>query len=314
MLTVCAEIREYIEAYGNAARNAVRAGFDGVELHGAHGYLIDQFIQDVSNKRTDEYGGSIGNRARFALDALDAAVKAIGESKVGIRFSPWANVQGIVFNCMLPIIWLTRAVCRYAYGRPETDVQLSCVGNREAMAIICLHPRCGASCGWLHRQGCPGRRGRSPLLDNLRSFAHDHPVKRLPARNLEPAVIHQRGRLHARSGVGGRRDEERPNRCWSAVYLKRTSAMHSELAKSGLTQISCSPTCPSAGNKTFPPRRAVGPRTTLQRSPKATSTTRSSMARLLLIVSRNLSRICSYHDPNPLQLDCRYHNIVVCIE
>lgn len=89
------EIKEYIQAYADASRNAIRAGFDGVELHGANGYLIDQFIQDVSNKRTDEYGGSIENRARFALEALEAATKAIGESKVGIRLSPWGRFQGM---------------------------------------------------------------------------------------------------------------------------------------------------------------------------------------------------------------------------
>ncbi|EKM53345.1 uncharacterized protein PHACADRAFT_259653, partial [Phanerochaete carnosa HHB-10118-sp] len=89
------EIKEYIKLYGAAAENAARAGFDGVELHGANGYLIDQFTQDVTNKRTDEYGGSMENRARFALDVLDAAVKAIGESKVGIRFSPWSNFSGM---------------------------------------------------------------------------------------------------------------------------------------------------------------------------------------------------------------------------
>ncbi|EKM53294.1 uncharacterized protein PHACADRAFT_98495 [Phanerochaete carnosa HHB-10118-sp] len=89
------ETKEYIELYGAAAKNAIRAGFDGVELHGANGYLIDQFIQDVTNTRTDEYGGSVENRARFALDALDTAVKAIGESKVGIRLSPWGTFNGM---------------------------------------------------------------------------------------------------------------------------------------------------------------------------------------------------------------------------
>ncbi|EKM53347.1 uncharacterized protein PHACADRAFT_147821 [Phanerochaete carnosa HHB-10118-sp] len=89
------EIKEYIGLYGTAAKNAVRAGFDGVELHGANGYLIDQFTQDVTNKRTDEYGGSVENRARFALDVLDAAVKAIGESRVSIRFSPWGEFNEV---------------------------------------------------------------------------------------------------------------------------------------------------------------------------------------------------------------------------
>ncbi|EED82233.1 predicted protein [Postia placenta Mad-698-R] len=89
------EIKEYIQLYTDGALNAVRAGFDGVELHGASGYLIDQFTQDVSNKRTDEYGGSIENRCRFALEIIESVSKAIGADKVGIKFGPWVTLQGM---------------------------------------------------------------------------------------------------------------------------------------------------------------------------------------------------------------------------
>ena len=67
------------------------AGFDGVEIHGAHGYLIDQFLKDQVNDRTDQYGGSVENRCRFALEVVEAVVNEIGEDKVGIRLSPFAN-------------------------------------------------------------------------------------------------------------------------------------------------------------------------------------------------------------------------------
>ncbi|VDB85661.1 unnamed protein product [Peniophora sp. CBMAI 1063] len=84
------EIKEYIIDFATAARNAVEgAGFDGVELHGAHGFLIEQFLKDSSNNRTDEYGGSVENMARFVLELVDAVSDAIGEDRVGIRFSPW---------------------------------------------------------------------------------------------------------------------------------------------------------------------------------------------------------------------------------
>ena len=73
---------------------AMKAGFDRVEIHGANGYLVDQFLQDVSNKRTDEYGGSIPNRARFALEVIDAIVAAVGPKKTAIRLSPWSRYQG----------------------------------------------------------------------------------------------------------------------------------------------------------------------------------------------------------------------------
>ncbi|KAH9852672.1 FMN-linked oxidoreductase [Lenzites betulinus] len=90
-LTV-AEIKEYVNWFAKAASDAVHhAGFDGVEVHCANGYLLDQFIQDVTNKRTDQYGGSIENRARFPLEVVDAVVKAVGAKKTGIRFSPWSK-------------------------------------------------------------------------------------------------------------------------------------------------------------------------------------------------------------------------------
>lgn len=103
------EIKEYVELYATAAKNAVqRAGFDGVEVHGAHGYLIDQFIQDVCNKRTDEYGGSIENRSRFALEVLDAVTKAVGQEKTGIRLSPFSDFNGVCeFVCGWENEWFT---------------------------------------------------------------------------------------------------------------------------------------------------------------------------------------------------------------
>jgi len=80
-----------------AAQNAVAAGFDGVELHGANGYLLEQFIRPTSNQRRDDYGGPIGNRARFVLEVARATAEAIGTSRVGIRLSPYG-----VFNDMPP--------------------------------------------------------------------------------------------------------------------------------------------------------------------------------------------------------------------
>lgn len=90
------EIREFVQLHAIAADNAVnKAGFDGVEIHGANGYLIDQFLQDVSNKRTDEYGGSLEGRLRFGLEVVEAVTKVVGQERVGIRLSPWATFQGM---------------------------------------------------------------------------------------------------------------------------------------------------------------------------------------------------------------------------
>jgi 2,4-dienoyl-CoA reductase-like NADH-dependent reductase (Old Yellow Enzyme family) len=82
------EIKPIIEAYAIGAKNAELAGFDGVEIHGANGYLPDQFLQDSTNKRTDEYGGNIINRARFLLEATDAAISVYGPGRVGVHISP----------------------------------------------------------------------------------------------------------------------------------------------------------------------------------------------------------------------------------
>ncbi|BDU55173.1 alkene reductase [Limnohabitans sp. TEGF004] len=83
-----AEVQEVVQQFRQAAANAIRAGFDGVEIHGANGYLVDQFIRDGANQRTDAYGGSIENRCRFALEVVDACVAEIGAGRVGIRLSP----------------------------------------------------------------------------------------------------------------------------------------------------------------------------------------------------------------------------------
>lgn len=90
------EIPGIVAAYAQAARNALAAGFDGVEIHGANGYLLEQFLQSRTNKRTDAYGGSIENRARLLLEATRAAVEVAGADRVGVRLSPYgrANESG----------------------------------------------------------------------------------------------------------------------------------------------------------------------------------------------------------------------------
>ncbi len=88
------EIADVVAEYVDAARGAIEAGLDGVEVHAANGYLIHQFLAPGSNERTDEYGGSPANRARFGIEVTRAVVEAIGADKVGIRISPAHNIQG----------------------------------------------------------------------------------------------------------------------------------------------------------------------------------------------------------------------------
>ncbi|MGI9217942.1 MAG: alkene reductase [Hydrogenophaga sp.] len=91
-----AEIPGIVQAYRHAAMNAISAGFDGVEIHAANGYLIDQFLKTGSNHRTDDYGGSIANRARLLLEVVAAVTDAIGGGRTGIRLSPVTPANDVV--------------------------------------------------------------------------------------------------------------------------------------------------------------------------------------------------------------------------
>jgi N-ethylmaleimide reductase len=88
------EIADVIEAYRQGAKNALAAGFDGVEIHGANGYLIEQFLQSHTNLRTDQYGGSIENRVRFLMEVTRAVIDVWGADRVGVRLSPYGVANG----------------------------------------------------------------------------------------------------------------------------------------------------------------------------------------------------------------------------
>lgn len=88
-------IKHIVSQFRQAAINAKAAGFDGVELHGANGYLVDQFLHDQTNQRTDEYGGSIPNRVRFLLEVLHELIEVCGADRVGLHFSPYADTHQV---------------------------------------------------------------------------------------------------------------------------------------------------------------------------------------------------------------------------
>ncbi|GAA5647677.1 MULTISPECIES: alkene reductase [Vibrio] len=101
-----ADIERVIENFAHAARQAVRAGFDGIEIHAGNGYLIDQFLRTNSNARTDEYGGSRENRIRFLLQVVDAVSAAIGAEKVGVRLAPFITFKDMNCPDIVPTILL----------------------------------------------------------------------------------------------------------------------------------------------------------------------------------------------------------------
>lgn len=90
----------------------------------ANGYLPDQFLQDISNTRTDMYGGSIANRPRFVLEVVDAIVAAVGPERTAIRLSPWSTVHGRAHAFPVLMMETTPTRCRYGYAGPPPDIQL----------------------------------------------------------------------------------------------------------------------------------------------------------------------------------------------
>jgi NADPH2 dehydrogenase len=96
------EIKQTVRDFTVASKNAIAAGFDGVEIHGANGYLLDQFLQDTSNHRDDEYGGNVENRSRLLHEVLHSVVEAIGADRVGLRLSPWSRFQGMRMEDPVP--------------------------------------------------------------------------------------------------------------------------------------------------------------------------------------------------------------------
>jgi N-ethylmaleimide reductase len=100
------DIDATITEYANASKRAIEAGFDGVELHGANGYLIDQFLNTATNQRNDRWGGGIENRIRFAVEVAKAAVAAIGAERVGMRISPYNTFNGMAPDAKMDAMYL----------------------------------------------------------------------------------------------------------------------------------------------------------------------------------------------------------------
>lgn len=126
------EIQQVVEDFRKGAENAKRAGFDGVEIHGANGYLLDQFLQDGSNHRADQYGGSVENRARFMLEVADAVISVWGSERVGMHLAPRADAHGMGDSDL-------RAVFTYV-ARELGKRKLAFLAAREHVAADSLGP------------------------------------------------------------------------------------------------------------------------------------------------------------------------------
>ncbi|TPX16074.1 uncharacterized protein E0L32_004069 [Thyridium curvatum] len=133
------DIQEMTRDFAVASRNAIDAGFDGVECHGANGYLLDQFIQDTSNIRDDDYGGSVENRSRFIHEVMQAMADAVGSERVGLRLSPFSTFQGMKMKDPIPqfsdIIGKAKALKLAYLHLVESRISGSedCHGNTESL-------------------------------------------------------------------------------------------------------------------------------------------------------------------------------------
>ncbi|VVT55361.1 uncharacterized protein SAPINGB_P004558 [Magnusiomyces paraingens] len=123
-----AEIKQYVKDYAQAAKNAIEAGFDGIEIHSANGYILDQFIRHTANKRTDEYGGSVENRARFTLEVVDAIVAAIGADRTAIRLSPFEKFGGMSIT--------HNSIPQFSYLIEQLELRGLADGGKNRLAYI----------------------------------------------------------------------------------------------------------------------------------------------------------------------------------
>ncbi len=159
-----AEIASIVADFRQAARNGIAAGFDGIEVHGANGFLIDQFLQDGSNHRTDAYGGSIENRARLLFEVLDSVADEIGRDRLGVRLSPHGNLGGLSDS---------DTVTHFSYVIAE-------LGRRGLAYLHLIEPR-ASSAG-------VGDDASVDSADNLRLFSHLYGGPIITAGGYSPAM------------------------------------------------------------------------------------------------------------------------------
>ncbi|CCK70063.1 alkene reductase KNAG_0D03170 [Huiozyma naganishii CBS 8797] len=151
------EIKQYIAEYVHTAKNSIKAGADGVEIHSANSYMLNQFLDPRSNHRTDEYGGSIENRSRFTLEVVDALIDAVGAERVGIRFSPFGKYGGMSGSDDPQVYELYS----YLLDQLESRAQF---GNRLAYVHL-MEPRVA---------NISLEEGQGEDLEHSNDFAYDH--------------------------------------------------------------------------------------------------------------------------------------------
>lgn len=128
------EVEEVVQDFRQAAANAIKAGFDGVQIHGANGYLVEQFLHDSINDRTDRYGGSIENRARFLFEVLDAVIEEVGAEQTSLRLSP-SNLMNTDNDSQ------SKELYEYVIRKLNSQYDLSFLELVEPLADLSEHPK-----------------------------------------------------------------------------------------------------------------------------------------------------------------------------
>ena len=200
------EIPGLVAQFGAAAANAKTAGFDGVEIHGANGYLVDQFLRDGTNKRSDAYGGSIENRARFLLESTEAAAKAFGADRVGVRLSPLSP-----FNDISP---MRRRSFRISGSPISTSSRERPAARGKRAASTCR--RCV-------------RRSRAPISETTAMIRRSPRPASRPARSISSpsASCLSRIRISSDGSRAARRSRSRTRRRSMAAAPKATPTIRS---------------------------------------------------------------------------------------
>jgi len=188
------EIAPIVETFAQATRNAREAGFDGVELHGANGYLQDQFLQDGSNQRTDDYGGSVAHRARFTLETVDAMVAAWSPERVGVRLSPSSLLYGMhdsdpltTFSYVIRELSARSSTWRRPSARSFPDRSWSTPGSTKPRVRRCWRAAMQTSSPSVPCSS-PTRTCRIGSGETLRSTSSIHLPSMVSARKATPTI------------------------------------------------------------------------------------------------------------------------------
>lgn len=265
-----AEIKATVEDYAQSARNWIAAGGDGIEIHMANGYLINQFLDTNSNVRTDAYGGSVENRVRFSQEVCNAVVAAIGADRVGIRLSPFSTFNGTFFVAVG--IRLT----------PTSRQDGARVNDRDLLTPRQLVRQDA-------RPGIPPCRRGSRRWD-CRHHALGHGEPQLYPRHLVASHDYTRWRLLRRvRSEGGGLEDKCAHRVRPLLYLQRASPL-----PPGTAAHTSSSLISSTASSTTSPGRSTTDRPSTPAGPRDTPTTRLRRKSRFLPPSRAL-RIAHRH-------------------